>query len=476
MLSCDDMGVEGSRTLPLSDETSDPCLASGARCGEWRLRSVLASGGFGRVFSAQHGETGQEAAVKVLRAELSQDADAVARFEREATLLRELAIPGLVKLYDLGKIVDGRPFMVMELLSGHDLKAWLKLRGRMPPDHALSVMKPLCETLGHAHAAGVVHRDVKASNVHVAFDAETPRRVTILDFGLAKLLDPAAAGLTASRQILGTPASMAPEQIIGSNVDARTDIYALGALAFELLAGEPPFVADSVHMLCQMHLHARAPSVSARAPVSRAFDEVLARALSKDRAHRYESCAQFFAALRAAADSASGEARQVPCAEAGIVVVAVQVTTGLQLVADAELRRDFDAVLPLARSQLEAEGLIVLLRAGDLLLTFRELPPDPEAALRCRREVLAAARRAAGVLAARAGRRPGIDFGVSVAVGTAELAGSRVSAGRVAEEARAAAALGRNDVVATGRAVDGLDVSGAVALLSGRVRFAAHAA
>src|SRR6185503_7424125 len=155
-----------------------------------------------------------------------------------------------------GRADDGRPWFAMELLDGVDLETHIAARGRLTPGEVLTVLGPICDALACAHDAGVIHRDIKASNVFLAADG----RVVLLDFGIAKLSDPGiGAGLTLSRQSLGTPSAMAPEQVAGREASERTDVYALGALLYHMLVGEPPFADSSPTVMQYLHCHARRP-------------------------------------------------------------------------------------------------------------------------------------------------------------------------------------------------------------------------
>jgi serine/threonine-protein kinase len=378
------MEVHDASTLVTSAAAAAPNV--GDRCGEWTLLAEIATGGFGKIFEATDAMSARRAAVKVLRRELAEP-DAVLRFEREAALLSALAMPGFVDVFELGRLEDGRPFMVMELLDGHDLKWWLELKGRLTLSEALAILEPLCQVLGAAHARGIVHRDIKASNVFLTGSPRAPERVTVLDFGLAKLLDNSLSPLTASRQILGTPASMAPEQIVGGTVDERTDVYALGALTFQLLCAEPPFKDESVHVVCQMHLHARVPCLSARAPLGPELDPVIARAMSKRREDRYGSSAEFFAALSAAAESGLSKpaTREVSVV---LVSLALSAKPGLLERGGPQLLDGFEAIVPFAREELERAGMKIALRVSDLLLAYWELADEPERAREQRRSAI----------------------------------------------------------------------------------------
>jgi serine/threonine-protein kinase len=273
--------------------------------GRYQVEAAVAEGGFGVVYRATDEGRGRTVALKLLHAELTHHPGAVERFEREARLVALVRHPNVVDVLELGLEHRGQPYFVMEWLDGTDLRRRLAEQGRLAPAAALDVLAGVAAALDAAHAVGVVHRDVKASNVFLA----GPRPV-LLDFGVAKLLDDTRPGLTSSRHVIGTPPCMAPEQILGAPVDARTDVYGLGVLAFQALTGGLPFVHDSAAMVMDMHVHAPPPRASARAPLPPAVDEVLAAALAKAPGARPASAGALVAALaRALGGERSGEDR-----------------------------------------------------------------------------------------------------------------------------------------------------------------------
>ncbi|HUQ06220.1 MAG TPA: serine/threonine-protein kinase [Kofleriaceae bacterium] len=270
------------------------------RIGAYRVTGVLGRGGFGEVFRLE-ADAGLPLAAKVLHSELVDTPEAIARFEREAALLTRLAHRSVVKVYEYGRLDDGRPYLIMELLEGTDLEQHLRAHGPLTLEAALAILEPVADALEAAHAAGVIHRDVKSSNV---FLHGTPgaTRVVLLDFGIAKLLDPDSVGLTSSRVAIGTPTSMAPEQISGGPITAQTDVYGVAALAFHLLTGRPPFEDPSPTVLQQLHLHARRPRASTLAALPAALDAPLQRGLDRDPARRPAGPRRFVATLRAILD------------------------------------------------------------------------------------------------------------------------------------------------------------------------------
>lgn len=354
------MADERTRRLGASDAEREPRqLQPGESVGDWVIVRALGGGGFGAVYEARHAATDQRIALKLLHAHLVASSEMVARFHREATVIGRLRHPSIVELVAVGVSGDGRPYLGMELLDGEDLATVVK-RGPMSGQMALAVLEPVCSALAAAHELGVVHRDVKASNVMMCRGADGRRRVVLLDFGIAKLTDALAADLTASHQSLGTPSCMAPEQVHGRAIDARTDVYALGTLAYFLLTGHMPFEDESLTMTQYLHLHARRPRVSVTAPVPPRVDDVVARAMAIEPAERFADPLSLLAAFRAALrDSAPIAALAV--VDAAAILVAVRDTGGG---VDEALVTDLEAVLPAAERALAAAGFVLALDLG----------------------------------------------------------------------------------------------------------------
>jgi serine/threonine-protein kinase len=277
-------------------------FAPGSRIGDYVVERLIAHGGCGHVYAAEHTVLGRRAALKVLRRDLATAQDAVTRFVREARAVNAIRHPNIVDIYEFGRLPDGRPYHVMELLEGDELEAVLRDQGPFSPKKALEVLRPVCSAVDAAHAMGVIHRDLKASNVVLGVRNGQPL-VKLLDFGIAKLIDRSAIGVTTSTPIgqhIGTPYAMAPEQIRGTAVDARTDVYALGVLLFQLLTGRVPFPGDDNSEIERMHLQEEPPKPSRYVDVPPAVDAVVLRCMEKAPERRYPSAREFLAALEAA--------------------------------------------------------------------------------------------------------------------------------------------------------------------------------
>lgn len=263
------------------------------------LERLIGEGGFGQVWCARRADSREQVAIKILHFELIQSRDAMTRFQRELAAIDRLHHPNVVRGLGNGTLGDGRPFLVLEYLDGPSLREVIRERGALPPAEVLPIFEPLCDALAVAHGVGLVHRDLKASNVVLARDPRGPRPV-LLDFGLVKVLDEIGPGLSSSRNMLGTPTAMAPEQMRGQAVDARTDVYALGLLAFHMLVGQVAFAGGTGAIKSYLQLHGPRPRPSSKVDIDPAIDAPIMRALAPAPADRFASAVEFLAALRAA--------------------------------------------------------------------------------------------------------------------------------------------------------------------------------
>jgi serine/threonine protein kinase len=266
--------------------------------GTYRIERRIGGGGMGAVYEARHARTGRLCAVKVLLPEVAPKIDASARFRREAEALSALAHPHIVAIHDWNLESDGLAYLVMDRLEGEDLASRLR-RGPLAPAAALAFFDQIASALAAAHAIGVIHRDLKPANVFLARDATGAERAVLLDFGLAKNLDgdPAHA-ITATGLVMGTPHYMSPEQAQGRALDARSDVYGLGAILLEMLTGLPPFSAPTIASLFVQILTTPAPTVASRGvAVSATVEDALRRCLEKDPGDRWPDVASARAAI-----------------------------------------------------------------------------------------------------------------------------------------------------------------------------------
>ncbi len=351
-------------------------LAVGACAGEYVVTGLIARGGCGSVYRTHHRTLDRSAAVKVLHAPLAVMPKMVERFAREVQVVGMLRHPSIVEIYDIGSLGDHRPYYAMEYLSGRTLSTILDQQGRLSPAEALGVLEPVCAALAAAHAAGVIHRDVKASNIMVDGDTGV---VKLLDFGIAKLVGPGAApiGLTSEGRQVGTLTIMAPEQLLGGPVDARIDIYALGVLLYRLLTGRLPFDGKNALTLAQQHLEEPAPRPSHRIPVAPAFDALVLRCLEKRPERRHATVEEFLEALRSAA---LGGRRRNDTPEAGAPTLGVGVYLEIRMRAEGDdiddaLVTDAGFILDLAEDTLRDQGFVLAALTGSSVLGVRALPP-----------------------------------------------------------------------------------------------------
>jgi serine/threonine-protein kinase len=283
-----------------------PTLGAGLSAGDvlvgkYRIERVLGAGGMGVVLAARHLQLDEMVAIKVLRESAAQGSEAVQRFLREARAAVKIRSDHVARVSDVGELPDGSPYMVMEYLEGTDLAGWLRDRGPLPTEQAVDFVLQACEAIAEAHALGIVHRDLKPHNLFCLKRPDGRLSIKVLDFGISKLTAPRADShdMTRTTAVMGSPLYMSPEQMHRSkNVDARTDIWALGVILYELVAGRPPFVADAITELAIMIATQPAPTLAqAGRAAPRALERVIERCLEKDVAHRFQNVGDLAAAL-----------------------------------------------------------------------------------------------------------------------------------------------------------------------------------
>jgi serine/threonine-protein kinase len=271
--------------------------------GKYRVERVLGVGGMGVVVSALHLQLDERVAIKFLLPEALENAEAVARFSREARAAVKIKSQHVARVIDVGTLETGAPYMVMEFLHGQDLSQRLRAGGALPIVDAVDFVLQMCEALAEAHALGIVHRDLKPANLFLTTLADGSACVKVLDFGISKLTQPSSSGqdfgMTKTQAIMGSPLYMSPEQMASSrDVDGRSDIWAVGTILFELITGRVPFTGDTMPQLCAMILQHPPPSPrSMREDVPSALDEVILRCLEKDRERRFSNVAELATAL-----------------------------------------------------------------------------------------------------------------------------------------------------------------------------------
>ena len=380
----------------------------GEEVAGYRIDALAGRGGMGVVYRAHHLHLERAAALKVLTADLAGNKSFRARFVREAQTAARLEHPNIVPVYDAGDY-DGMLYIAMKFIEGTDLGHVLDSEGRLNPERTVNLLAEVADALDTAHAAGMVHRDVKPGNI--LLDGV---RSYLTDFGLTKRVSSRTA-LTAAGRTVGTAAYLAPEQIRGQEVDGRTDVYALGCVLYECLVGEVPFERDSDIAILWAHLEAEPdPPTSRRPELPSAVDDVFATALAKKKDDRFATCGELVAALADAAGAKRAAGDET-----------VQAAYVLMASADPSARALAQATL--------AEGRIALHAAGDLESAIEESEirspqlvfvdsdlPGNEALELCRR-LRAAPETATAKIVLLTGRRSPVDRGAASEAGVDDL-------------------------------------------------------
>jgi serine/threonine-protein kinase len=306
-----DMGAipQAPMNIPNSGDVE---MAPGTQVGEYQVTGKLGEGGMGTVFAAVHPVIGKKVAIKVLNAGLSQDESIVQRFVQEARSVNQIGHRNIVDIFAFGQLPSGRQYFVMEFLSGKSLKQWLD-EGPMSYADAFSVLHEVADALSAAHAEGIVHRDLKPDNIFLAENKRGGKTVKLLDFGIAKLLrgdDGHGVHQTRTGAPMGTPLFMSPEQCLGKPVDARTDIYSLGVIMFELFTGRLPFPGPSYIETVNGHISQAPPNPTELADIPEPLAAVILHCLEKDPANRPATVDELRATLNKVATEMGTEGRK----------------------------------------------------------------------------------------------------------------------------------------------------------------------
>jgi serine/threonine-protein kinase len=265
--------------------------------GRYQVDYVLGVGSMGIVYGARHAAVGKLVAIKALRAHLADDAEAIQRFNAEATAATSIGNQHIVETFDFGRLPDGAAYMVMEYLEGRSLAELIEGWSPLSLERITKIGVQIAEALNAAHLAGIVHRDLKPDNVFLCERDGDPDFVKILDFGIAKF-GVSQARLTQAGAVFGTPAYMSPEQALGKATDGRTDIYALGVMLYEMACGRVPFQGENAIAVLSMHANEVPEPLSARKPdVSPELEAIVHKCLQKDLEARYGSMAELAADL-----------------------------------------------------------------------------------------------------------------------------------------------------------------------------------
>lgn len=277
------------------------------RLGQYRLRRRIGIGGMGEVYLAEHDLLKRPAAIKLIRPDVAGDPRVLGRFELEAQATASLSHPNTVEVYDYGRTDDGTFYYVMEYLPGLSLAAIVQNYGAMPPGRAVYLLRQACSALTEAHEFGLVHRDLKPGNIFASHRGGRHDVAKLLDFGLVKPVEPNPDGLEVSGdgRVRGSPLYMSPEQATGQAIGPASDLYSLGAVAYFLLTGRPPFVGQTA--VAVMVAHARDPVERPsrhRPDLPADLEQIVLRCLKKEPAHRHSSAAELESALAACACAA----------------------------------------------------------------------------------------------------------------------------------------------------------------------------
>jgi len=402
--------------------------------GDYVIDSMVGDGGFSTVYAAHHSTTQMQVALKVLHRRWCMVPQIVARFLREAEVVRQIDNPNIVALFEVGWIDGDRPYLVMERLDGTSLGKIIKMRGSLPIRDTLDYFEPICNGLGAAHRSGIVHRDLKPSNVMVSHPGQ-PFWVKLIDFGIAKLVAAEAPRLTRTGSQVGTMTAMSPEQLLGMPVDWRADIYSLGVLLYQCVTGQRPFAGSSV-TLEQMHLQAPAPRASRIAPVGSAIDRVILRCMQKDPDRRYLSVDTFLIDLRAAVQEAGVEAPfsistapepTAALARAPIVGLYAEVLVDGRAVdlddLDDDALDEIEHVVERVVARSQEDGHVVALRTSTAAMACRAIGGELDASAAMDR-MLATARALAGELRGRESAGGRIDVAMYLELGEAQPSGA----------------------------------------------------
>jgi serine/threonine-protein kinase len=280
--------------VPLEDapEDDDPLLGQ-VLADSYEVTRLLGEGGMGRVYEARHTRLrGKRFAVKFLYPDLARQPEVVTRFQREAEAASAIAHPNVVEVLDVNVTPEGQPYIVAELLQGEELGEYLERARKLPVADAVRVVRQICKALGAAHESGVIHRDVKPENVFLTGDVSRLENSTVkvIDFGISKVAQAGGEALTKTGVVMGTPDYMAPEQARGDRVDARADVYAVGAILYRVLTGKKPFEGlDAMATLTAVLVQEPGRPTLVNPDVPLALELVIQRAMAKDPKDRYPS-------------------------------------------------------------------------------------------------------------------------------------------------------------------------------------------
>ncbi len=306
----------------------DPFIGREILGGQFQVLEKIGTGGMGSVYKASQPAMNRTVAIKILHPKLAGRKDLTSRFRREARAMSQLTHPNTVKVFMYGELEeDGSLYIVMEMLEGRNLNQTVRKEGPMAAERAIPVLIQVCGALQEAHDLGIVHRDLKPENIFLCRQGGLVDYPKVLDFGLAKVterqMQPGSVILTQEGMVFGTPEFMSPEQAQGKTLDARSDIYSLAVILYEVLTGKLPFSARTPMEYIQKHVMEPAIALNDRVPerkFPKGLEEVLARALAKKRDERFQTAADFAESLRPFGGAAAAALPQIRVAGPQVVV------------------------------------------------------------------------------------------------------------------------------------------------------------
>ena len=391
----------------------DPGLVGSVLGGSYRITRLIGQGGMGAVYEGVQTRLERRVAVKLMARELSSNPEAIARFRREAEVTSQIGHPHIVQVFDFGQAPGGEPYIVMEYLEGEDLEKRIQRVGQLSLAAASQIIRQVASALSATHAKGIVHRDLKPANVFLlSVEGETDF-VKVVDFGISKVRS-ASTKLTAALAVMGTPNYMAPEQAAGrvNDIDARTDQWALACIAYELIAGRPPFVGEDVASLLYQVIHqAPSPLAAFNPGLPNAVEGVLQRALSKTQADRFPTLTEFSRAFEGAAAGRAVPAAAVPAAPApataGPGPAGASATTFSGAAGEAGAAVETLRVRPKRHWWLAGVGAAAVVGVGAYAMVSRRAPASAPGAAAAAARPAGSAASAAGVAASQPPGAPG---------------------------------------------------------------------
>ncbi|MEZ4392139.1 MAG: serine/threonine-protein kinase [Polyangiales bacterium] len=309
----------------------DPYVGREILSGQFKVLERVGSGGMGAVYRAQQPSMDRFVAVKILHSKFTNRKDLVSRFRREARAMSHLTHPNTAKVYLYGQLEDNACYIVMEYLEGRNLGQLVRQEGPLDPARAVAILVQACGALEEAHQKGIIHRDLKPENIFLCKQGGIENFAKVLDFGLAKVtereMQPGSLILTQEGMVFGTPEFMSPEQAQGKTLDARSDVYSLAVILYELLTGKLPFDARSPMEFITLHVQATPIPLSVRAP-DRSFppglEDVILKAMAKRPEDRYQSAGEFAAHLAAVVPDAAVREALSALPDAALALAATQ--------------------------------------------------------------------------------------------------------------------------------------------------------